>query len=147
MVGRYREGAVPLRDEPGRLAAEFDGLAERVCERFDRVDVSGGLAEIWTRVRLLNQWIQEEAPWQLAKDPGAADRLDAVLYGLVEALRVISILLHPYIPDATARLLATIGAEDRSIAAARFGAGRRFAAVGELEPLFPRVESEARPAA
>jgi methionyl-tRNA synthetase len=147
MVGRYRDGAVPLPGPPAELEADFDGLAERVCERFDAVDVSGALDEIWQRVRRLNQWVQEEAPWQLAKDPRSADRLDGILHGLVEGLRVISILLQPFMPDSTERLLTAIGVEDRSVAASRFGTGARFSSVSGLEPLFPKVESEARPAA
>jgi methionyl-tRNA synthetase len=147
MVTRYRDGTVPPPATHPELADAFEGLVERVCERFDRVDVSGALEEIWAQVRRLNQWVQEEAPWQLAKDARSAQRLDAVLYGLVEGLRVISTLLHPFMPHATERLLDAIGAGDRSIAAAGFGAGERLAAVQGLEPLFPRIESEARPAA
>jgi methionyl-tRNA synthetase len=147
MVARYRGGAVPDASPQSDLTADFDGLAERVCERFDAVDVSGALDEIWQRVRRLNQWAQETAPWRLAKDPDAGERLDAVLYGLVDGVRVISILLHPFMPDATARLLATIGAEDRSIEAARLGGGERLGSVADLPPLFPKVEREAQPAA
>jgi len=146
MVARYRDGAVPDAAPQADLAADFDGLAERVCERLDAVDVSGALEEIWRRVRRLNQWIQETAPWRLAKDPGAGEQLDAVLYEVVEGMRVISILLHPFMPDATARLLAAIGAEDHSVAAARFG-GEPLGSVADLQPLFPRVEREAQPAA
>jgi len=69
-----------------------------------------------------------------------------VLYEVVEGMRVISILLHPFMPDATARLLAAIGAEDHSVAAARFG-GEPLGSVADLQPLFPRVEREAQPAA
>jgi methionyl-tRNA synthetase len=146
MVGRYRDGAVPEAELPVGLAADFDGLTEAVCARFDEVDVSGALDEIWRRVRRANQWVQDEAPWQLARDPEAAGRLDVVLAGLVEGLRVISILLQPFMPEATERLLTAVGSSDRSIAAARFGA-ERASTVGDIEPLFPRVEREAQPAA
>ncbi len=147
MVARYRDGAVPATTASAELTGDFDGLAERVIERFDAVDVSGALEEIWRRVRRLNQWVQETAPWQLAKEPGSDDQLDAVLYGLVEGLRVISILLHPFMPEATTRLLDAIGAEDRSIAAARFGDVERLGAVSGIAPLFPKVEREPAPAA
>ena len=148
MLERYRGGAVPRPSgAPPPIADALDGLAERVCGRFDAVDVSGALEEIWQLVRRLNQWVQEEAPWQLAKDPGAGDRLDGVLYGLVEGLRVVSVLLDPFLPDATARLLEVLGREERSIEAARFGAGPAFGEVGQLAPLFPRVERQPEPAA
>ena len=147
MIARYRDGVVPEAEPDQSVAADFDRLAETVRERLDAVDVSGALDEIWQRVRRLNQWAQETAPWRLAKDPDAGERLDAVLYGLVDGVRVISILLHPFMPDATARLLATIGAEDRSIEAARLGGGERLGSVADLPPLFPKVEREAQPAA
>jgi methionyl-tRNA synthetase len=147
MVDRFRAGEVPAVRPPDDLAGAFEGLADRVCERFDAVDVSGALDEIWRRVRRVNQWVQDEAPWQLAKEEGSAERLDAVLSGLVESLRVISILLQPFIPDATERLLRAIGADDRSVNAARFGTGRPSGAVAPLEPLFPRIEREPQPTA
>jgi methionyl-tRNA synthetase len=147
MVGRYRDGAVPRAELPQELAAAFDGLPQAVCARFDQADVSAALDEVWRRVRRTNQWVQDEAPWQLAKDPGAGDRLDSALAGLVEGLRVISILLQPFMPEATEELLTAIGSEDRSIQAARFGGAERVSAVDEIEPLFPRVEREAQPAA
>ncbi len=119
MVDRFRGGEIAAVLPPDDLAGDFEGLADRVCERFDEVDVSGALDEIWRRVRRVNQWVQDEAPWQLAKEERSADRLDAVLSGLVESLRVISILLQPFMPEATERLLTAIGAEDRSVDAAR----------------------------
>ena len=147
MVARYRDGVVPRPAERSPLAPEFDGLADRVSDRFDRVELTGALDEIWQCVRRLNQWAQEEEPWQLAKDPGAADRLDTVLYGLAEGLRVVSVLLVPFMPETTGRLLATLGRDDSSIEAARFGAPGEFASLEKADPLFPRVESLRQPAA
>ena len=142
MIGRYRDGVVPEADAAPELAAEFDNLADAVCERLDRVELTGALDEIWQRVRRLNAYLQDEKPWQLAKDDAEGERLDAVLYGTAEGLRVVSVLLHAYLPESTARLLEALGQEDTAIEAARFGAlgGAR---IGELGQLFPRVEAEA----
>jgi methionyl-tRNA synthetase len=139
MVARYREGVVPAAEPPAGLARDFDGLAERVCERFDAIEVTGALDEVWRLVRRLNQYVQDEAPWQLATQDGAGSRLDSVLYGLVEGLRVVSVLVHPVIPDSAERLLAALGDDDLSLARSRFGAGRGGTRVSELSPLFPRV--------
>ena len=141
MIARYRDGVVPRPAVAPEVASDFEGLADRVSARFDEVDLTGALDEIWRRVRRLNQWAQEEEPWQLAKDPAAAERLDRVLYGLAEGLRVVSVLLTPFMPETTERLLATLGRDDRSIAAARFGAPGGFAELEKAEPLFPRIES------
>jgi methionyl-tRNA synthetase len=140
MISRYRDGVVPLAEPPEALRDDFDGVAERVCRRFDATEVTGALDEAWRLVRRLNQYVQDEAPWQLARDPAAGDRLDVILYGLAEGLRVVTVLLHPFVPDSAERLLAALGREDLSLADARLGAVEGGARVGELAPLFPRVE-------
>ena len=119
------------------LAGDFDGLAERVAQRIDRVELTPALDEIWQRVRRLNRYVEEQAPWQLAKDPDRAADLDRVLSTLVEGLRVVTVLLAPWIPGAAEKLLGALGAPDLSLANARFGAGS-VGAVGALEPLFPK---------
>ncbi len=147
MVARYRDGVVPEPDAAPAIAGDFEGLAEGVCDHFDRVDVSGALDETWQLVRRLNQWAQEEAPWQLAKDPAAADRLDTVLYGLVEGVRVVSVLLNPFLPEATERLLEALGRPELTMEAARFGAGGGFGEIAGFSPLFPKIERQPEPAA
>jgi len=139
MIARYRGAVVPAAAPPPALADDFDGVAERVCAHFDAVEVTAALDEVWRLVRRLNQYAQDEAPWQLVKQDGAEERLDVVLLGLAEGLRVASVLLHPFMPESVERLLGALGDEDRSLARARFGAGGGGRRVGELTPLFPRV--------
>jgi methionyl-tRNA synthetase len=140
MIGRYRDGVVPDAEPPAALAEAFEGLTEAVTEAIDRSEPSVALDEIWQRVRRLNAFVQEEQPWQIAKDDSAGDRLDAVLYGVAEGLRVASVLLHPFLPTATGKLLSALGREDTSLETARFGAAGGGAGLGELGQLFPRVE-------
>jgi methionyl-tRNA synthetase len=147
MIGRFRDGAVPDGELPAELGGAFDDLAERVCARLDDFDVTGGLEEVWAVVRRLNQYVQDEEPWKLAKDDAAADRLDSVLYGLAEGLRVVSVLLHPYMPSSTTRLLTALGSEDTTMESARFGAIGGGAKTGELGQLFPRIEPRENAAA
>jgi methionyl-tRNA synthetase len=139
MISRYRDGVIPAAAPPDALVADFDGLDARVRERFDATDVTAALDEIWRRVRRLNQYVQDEAPWQLARDPAAAERLDEVLYALAEGLRVVTVLLHPFVPDAAERLLGALGDDDLSLDRARLGAGSGGVRAAELAPLFPRV--------
>src|SRR5215211_2144116 len=143
MVSRYRDGVVPDVEPPAALAELFDGLGERVCACLDATEPTGALDEIWQRVRGLNGYVQEQQPWQLAKDPAEAERLDAVLLGVAEGLRVVSLLLWPFVPTAAERLLDALGAEDRSVEAAKFGSGVGGATLGELGQLFPKVEPAA----
>jgi methionyl-tRNA synthetase len=85
--------------------------------------------------------VQDEEPWKLAKDDAEADHLDQVLYTLAEGLRVVSVLLHAFMPGSAERLLAALGREDLSLESAALGAVEGGAKVGELGQLFPRVEA------
>jgi methionyl-tRNA synthetase len=113
-----------------------------VRAHLDQVDLTTALDEIWQRVKLLNRYVQDEQPWQLAKDDSLTDRLDTVLYGLAEGLRVVSVILHPFMPDSAERLLTALGQEDLALEGARFGAVPGGTPCGELGQLFPRVEAE-----
>jgi methionyl-tRNA synthetase len=139
MVRRYRDGipaAVALDPE---LDGDFAGLAGEVRWLIDRAELTGALDVIWQRVRRLNRYVEERAPWQLAKDEGRAGELDTVLSTLVCGLRVLAVLLHPYLPASTDRLLAALGVEDRSLACARWDSTQALAQpIGQLESLFPK---------
>jgi len=144
MIDRYRDGRVPEAQPAAALAGDFDGLADTVCARLDRIELSLALEDVWRRVRRLNQYVEEEAPWNLAKDESQAARLDEVLYSLAEGLRVVTVILYPYLPDTALRLLAALGqsADDPpSLEDARFGARPGGAQVEKLPPLFPKVEA------
>jgi methionyl-tRNA synthetase len=137
MVGRYRDGLAPTVEPDPTIAEDFAGLSERVGELIDDVQLTVALDEIWQRVRRLNRYVEERAPWRLAKDEARAQELDRVLGTLVEGLRVVAVLLHPYLPAGTATLLQALGAPDVAFAGARLGAGA-VGPVAQIEPLFPK---------
>jgi methionyl-tRNA synthetase len=136
MIDRYRDGILPDTELDSGLAADFEGLAEIVAEHLDRADLTVALEEIWQRVRRLNRYVEEQAPWSLAKDESEQGRLDLVLASLAEGLRVLAVLLWPYLPASSERLLAGLGASDLSLAGAGFEGGnlRRVSAIGSLFP-------------
>jgi methionyl-tRNA synthetase len=140
MIMRYREGMLAAGRPHETLVADFDGLPGRVAELLDRVELTGALDEVWQRVRRLNRYVEEQAPWLMAKDTERGEDLDCVLRTLAEGLRVVSVLLHPYLPDSTGRLLAALGAPDVSFAAASFGQGS-VREVRSLEPMFPKKDA------
>jgi methionyl-tRNA synthetase len=143
MINSFRDGAVPTAEPPAELVAEFDGLLEAVRARIDEVELTAALDEIWRRIKRLNRYVQDEEPWKLAKDPAQAERVDQVLYTLAEGLRVVSVLLHAFMPGKSEQLLVALGREDLALDDARLGAVPGGAKVGELGQLFPRVEAEA----
>ena len=140
MIERYRDGVVPEAEPAPELAPSSTAWRRRVRDLLDQVEPTAALDEIWQRVKRLNQYVQDEEPWQLAKDESEAARLDPVLYSLAEGLRVVSVLVLPFLPGSAERLLAALGREDLSLEGARFGAVPGGARTGELGQLFPRVE-------
>ena len=78
------------RDPDPALAGDLDGLAARVAELLDRAELTAALDEIWQRVRRLNRYVEERAPWQLAKDPRPAASSTVALRSLAEGLRVVA---------------------------------------------------------
>jgi methionyl-tRNA synthetase len=137
MINRYRDGTLAPIDPDPVIVSDFAGLRERVCELIDGVQLTLALDEIWQRVRRLNRYVEEEAPWQLAKDPASSRDLDRVLGTLAEGLRILSVLLYPYLPESSQRLLAILGAPDLELEKASFQ-GAQLQRVGTLEPLFPK---------
>jgi methionyl-tRNA synthetase len=136
MIARYRDGRIP------EGSTELESVHERVAERFDGLDLTGALEEIWTLVRAANRYVEEQAPWALAKseEPSDAQKLDTALYTLADAVRALGVLLHPYIPAASERILAAVG-EPGEAAWDRAGLGLTAAGttVEQPPPLFPRL--------
>ena len=135
MLRRYRDGNVPDGDLD--LTDEFGGLCEDVATRLDRADLTGALEAVWLRVRRLNRYVEEQAPWTLAKDDARAADLDRVLRTLAEGVRTLAVLLWPWIPGSADKLLGALGRADTTYANAAFGTHVPDA-VAELEPLFPK---------
>ena len=125
MVERYRDGTVPVA--AGRRAARR-GLRRRRSARFsellDRAELTQALDVVWVLVRRLNRYVEETQPWVLAKDEADPERLDEVLYNLVEGLRVTTLLLVPYLPQASETLLAALARRGPRAGRARLAPGR-----------------------
>ena len=137
MLMRYRDGAVTAGPMDAALAGDFSGLRERVGAHLDRAELHLALEEIWARVRRLNRYVEEQAPWRLAKEEGRGEELDSVLRTLAEGLRVVTVLLWPYMPTSAERLLAALGAPELALQTAELGAGS-LARVEPIESLFPK---------
>jgi len=139
MVARYRGGRV--RRGTAEPALDLDALGAEVAARLDRFDVTGALDVAWEGVRALNQYANAQAPWQLAKDDANAERLDGVLYNLVDGLRGLAVALAPFLPATAPRILAALGQDaDLAWAHVRNGVAAEVDGIAAAEPLFPRVE-------
>ena len=136
MCVSYRDGVVPEAELA--LAADFAGLPEEFAALLDKAEITQALEAVWQRVRRLNAYVAETEPWKLAKDPDRAGDLDVALASLLEGLRVVTVLLLPYLPETVAKLEAALGLDDLSFDAAGYGA-RRLERVEKVAPLFPRA--------
>lgn len=143
-------------DFPRRHDGEDDGVlsdlaakvADRYARAFDGYQFNAALAAAWELVRRCNRYVEESAPWALAKQPGMRERLETVLYNCTEALRVVAVLIVPVMPSKADELLAALGI-DRKGADLRFEedvAWRTGPVDGRAlrveKPLFPRIEEE-----
>jgi methionyl-tRNA synthetase len=139
MIQRYRSGSLAAGATDAALGADFSRIQDQVADLMDRAEPTQALEVIWARIRRLNRYVEERAPWELAKDPGASESLDQVLRSLFEGLRVVSVVLAPYLPGATDTLLTTMQVTDRGfeLAAWRHETGG-IDGLGQLEPLFPK---------
>jgi methionyl-tRNA synthetase len=99
------------------------------------------LEEAWKLVRRLNRFVEETQPWVLAKDEADPERLDEVLYNLIEGIRVTTLLLAPYLPRASETLLAALGEEDRELA--ELGSRPGGQSVERIPALFPKIDPPA----
>ena len=138
MVARWRDGNVPAVAHDPVIAADLGPMADEVADLLDRVEPTAALEAIWTRVRRLNRYVEETAPWNLAKDATETDRLDEVLATLVEGVRCVTVALHPFMPSSTGRLLDALGRPDTGWESASFAPHGQGGQVAGLEPLFPK---------
>jgi methionyl-tRNA synthetase len=145
MVDRYRAGTVPDGSAVDAVLAEdFEGVVGRFSQLLDQAELSQALEAAWWLVRRLNRFVEETQPWVLAKDEADPERLDEVLYSLVEGLRVATLLLVPYLPKASETLLAALGEEGRQLA--ELGSRGGGQAIERIPHLFPKmIEPEAQP--
>ena len=115
MVERYCDGVLPAPDVAGPPEEAVVAAAVRSTsvadERVGALDFSGGLAAVWELVDVLNGYLTEQQPWQLAKSPDDRARLETVLFTAAEGLRVLAVLLNPVMPKACPALWESLGAE------------------------------------
>ncbi len=115
MIEKYNGGVVPAGDgvKPDAIDEELRaiavGAAAKVEEQMDKFAFNMALEEIWVLVRRANKYIDEKAPWVLAKDPEKKPELDAVLKNLAEAIRIISILIYPFMHTTSKEIRKQMG--------------------------------------
>jgi methionyl-tRNA synthetase len=140
MLKRYRNGIVPKRSD--ELAQKTNEDVWEVIDALKENYLQEALEFIWKIVTRANQYVDQTAPFKLAKDPAQAQRLDEVLYNLAEACRVLAVLLWPFLPETATKIYAQLGltGSPDKLDAATWGGLPPGQVIGEPAPLFPRKE-------
>ncbi|OYD06380.1 methionine--tRNA ligase [Paludifilum halophilum] len=151
MVDKYAGGVVP---EPVTGATELDQdqvrLAEETVQKvemaMDGMQFSVALASIWELVRGTNRYLEGTMPWELAKDPSKKEVLGSVLYHVLESLRMVSILIQPFLVRTPARMWERLGLTPGEATSwdslYRFGTFPSGIRVNKQTPLYPRLDVE-----
>jgi methionyl-tRNA synthetase len=140
MAKRYRSGVLKKSESP---------LAEFVQEKTKAWDAAMTSYQVQTAIEALmdivircNAYVEETAPWKLAKDPAQSDKLDEVLYTLSESLRIVSILLAPILPDESAAMRSQLHwPGEPTLSNTTWGQLSDAHQLGDPVPLFPRIEA------
>jgi methionyl-tRNA synthetase len=153
MIGKYCQGIVPGKIEGDHENENFDveleamalGAGQKVEKYMDGFEFNHALEEIWHVVSRANKYIDETTPWILARDETNKERLDRVMHNLAESLRIISVLIYPYMHSTTMEIRSQLGLgqeEPRWEEAFHFNkmGGER---VKRGQPIFPRMDVEA----
>ena len=153
---KYFAGKMPSVSERTACGPEADvqaltaGCTERVDAAMDTLQFPTALTEIWKGISRMNKYIDETAPWLLAKSENPEDRkrLSGVMYTLLEGIRIVSILIEPFMPDTPRKIQSQLGLEGREEilnwkSASSWGLYPDGAEVHKGEVLFPRIDPEA----
>ncbi len=153
MAERYFDGVLPepsaadgnTDQELCSLALETPATVEAYT---DQLKISDALSELWKLVKRSNKYIDENSPWDLAKDPDNEDRLGTIIYNLIESIRFIAVMLQPFMPRTPERIWVQLGISDdhelqQWSSLARWGAVKPGTVVSRGDDLFPRLNMQA----
>ena len=149
MVEKYFGGTLPTERQEGEPDTELRTMASALRERYEaemeRFQFQNALEQVFKTIQRANKYIDENAPWALAKDPANRVRLATVMYHLLETIRICATLLTPFMPESAEKIFDQIGAcqgcrtwEKANV----WGSLRPDATVHKGEALFPRIDAE-----
>ena len=149
MVEKYFGGTLPTERENSDADCDLKTMASTLRDRYEaemeRFQFQNALEQVFKTIQRANKYIDENAPWTLAKDPANRARLATVMYNLLETIRICAVLLTPFIPDSAEKIFDQIGAcpccrtwEKANV----WGSLRPDVTVRKGEALFPRIDAE-----
>ncbi len=149
MLGKYFAGLLP---QPAAQTAVDQNLidlfgrnVQLLDEQLDNLAFNKALMTIWELISAGNKYIDETAPWALAKDESQRERLGTIMYNLLEALRLIALLVAPFMPETGEKILGLLACDPQKLELEgqdQWGGLQPGSRVQKAEPLFPRLETE-----
>ena len=148
MIEKYFDGVMPEERQAGDFDEDLIKVVmeapAKVEELLDKLQFSSALSEIWKVISRTNKYIDETMPWKLVKDESSKTRLAGVIYNLAESLRIISILIQPFMPETPEKIWQQLGIEDKNILAwentKNWGLYPVGAKVSRGDVIFPRID-------
>lgn len=160
MINKYREGEIPngkiqeqnyiyakragISPDEQELVSFLEHAKDGFLRRFDNFEFSQGLEIVWTIIERIDKMISDTKPWELIKDVNQTETLSAILYRSTEALRWLSVLLYPVMPESTKEIYAQIGLSEEvsTINSANliWGELKAGTKIGETRSVFPRLD-------
>jgi methionyl-tRNA synthetase len=150
MIKKYNDGVIPV---PGSLLQPDVNIKEHALktvrkfdEYMDEIAFSKSLSTLWDYIGIVNKYIDESAPWSLAK-VGEKERLDTILWVLVESIRIVAILAYPFMPGSATEIWSMLGYGERLESvrisdAKEWGRSNPGTNVGDVKSIFPRYDSK-----
>ncbi|MBR5222448.1 MAG: methionine--tRNA ligase [Clostridia bacterium] len=143
MTKKYFDGIIPAPTAPEALDDELKAMAEKtyadVCAQMDTYHIADAVETLFALYSRANKYIDETAPWVLAKDEAKKERLGTVMYNLLEMIRLGAILTAPFMPATSDAIFSQIGCDNREYV---WGALKAGEAVGEPTALFARIDEK-----
>lgn len=140
MLKRYRGGVIPAQSN--ELAPDAERVVQKTIENLKDNELQGALLTIWELVNRANQYVDQTAPFKIAKDPAQAARLDEVLYNLCEVCRILAVLLAPFLPVTSPKIYQQLALSESpdKFDLAKWGGLKPGHTIGEPAALFPRKD-------
>ena len=150
MLNKYFDGVVPEPQDKTELDLEYAKAAGEVGTAVDdylkNLQLNEALAKIWQLVGRANKYLDQRAPWALAKDESAQGQLATVMYNVVETLRIVALLVKSFLPDTGAKIWAQLGIAEslaeQVLADTAFGKLKPGTVTQKGDPIFPRIEEK-----
>jgi methionyl-tRNA synthetase len=145
MITQYFGGVVPAGDSDPRIVAAAETAEREFAQHFEALNFSRALESLWALVAVVDGYITEKAPWKLGAAEDAPARRASILYTCAEALRIITALAYPVLPDATTKIWAQLGLGDIARADLKnvcWGQLKPGTKLGPSGPTFPRAEKD-----